>query len=639
MRKDPNIITIFLFFIFTLISFHNIQAQNNLFSGTQVFGGREGTANYEYIFANGKSIMEGPFQFTAADSSFTVSGYYKNDRKDSLWQYIYEYPNEESSQQEILKDSIIEFYDSKTETISVERYTILPNKSFTKVLHCNYSSRQLHGNYYFFSNAEAPTEIIGIILEGYFSGKVRKDSITYEFLDGWLIKTSQDSTEENIIPTKYIAPLHKQLAADRSLKQFAFNDTLISIEHTERLSTYLADFSGIPQNVTRTGPTARYFIAKLEIVPITSDNTDTLDYKPARTNNSLLSSEWLENDIQNSINQAKEDAIRREREREERQRQREKEAKDAERIRLNREKEIDEIAQEIVKYHAILQEKCKGRNNRVINRSYESVIAQCDIVHTDTSAAYLNKLNNYLQFQKDLLQHYFTDSKIQAIEKNKTQIDQVSLDSYSDIAKSYKKHFKKVNTAPVFNSLQEFENHMDMLDTLHTVQLQYLQVAEMRKKITENESKILNNIEPCCKKIIQTYKKAERATDFTPNFNTPKEGRKMLAHLENFTEIQNDVLSALQNIQIIDENQLAFNQQVSKLKNIKKAYSNILKTLPAPTNFLLAENIKDYNQRLEEIIRYQKQFEWVLKTPTAKEINKKLRGVKDKQTITNIIGL
>lgn len=95
MRKDPNIITIFLFFIFTLISFHNIQAQNNLFSGTQVFGGREGTANYEYIFANGKSIMEGPFQFTAADSSFTVSGYYKNDRKDSLWQYIYEYPNED----------------------------------------------------------------------------------------------------------------------------------------------------------------------------------------------------------------------------------------------------------------------------------------------------------------------------------------------------------------------------------------------------------------------------------------------------------------------------------------------------------------------------------------------------------------
>ena len=614
----------------------NSWAQKEQFSGKQFFGGKEGYANYDYIYANGKSSLDGPFQFTSSDSSLIISGSYTNDKKDGVWHYLYKYGKDNISETTNFTDSIVETYNNTSDKIVVEKYTFDSNNSIIETLICTYSARQLRGDYHHTINGENSIEQVGIIIDGFFTGIEKKGDITYEFQDGWHIQTLQDSVWEEIIPIEFVDSLTNEYLKNRTLKEISFRDTLIKIIHEERLHTYISDFSGIPQNVKRIGPPARYYMLQLEIAPSSSQDSTK---SQVQNTNFFFSTDRIEQDIQNSINQAKKDQDRREKEDEYRKSQRDIEQQIAEQQLLKRKSDIEETAQEIEKFHTILQEKCKERINRTIGKSYNAVITQCNVVNKDTSISYLNKLNNYLQFQKSLIENYFENSKVDKVINNRIEIEQNGVGIYKDVAKSYKKLFKKINLSPVFSNLQGYYNYIEMLDSLNVIQQQYLQVIEKRRSISELNYAILNNQEACCKKINKIYKRAFSSTNFTPQFKTAQDGEKTLEELDDFITIQNYVITAQQYKQTITKNEIEFKTATRKFRNIKSAYFNIAKSFNTNYDFTLVKNAQEYNQQLEEFIRYQQQFIWILKTPTVKEINKKLRNITDKKSITNIIGL
>lgn len=627
---------IILFLALLCLAGKNSWAQKEHFSGKQFFGGKEGYANYDYIYANGKSSLDGHFQFTSSDSSLIISGSYTNDKKDGVWRYIYKYEKENISETTILTDSIVETYNNAIDKIVVEKHTLDSNNSIIETLICSYSARQLRGDYHHTVYGENPIEQVGIILDGFFTGIEKKDNLTYEFQDGWHIQTLQDGVWEEIIPIEFVDSLTKEHSKNRTLKEFSFTDTLIKIIHEERLLTYISDFSGIPQNVRRIGPPARYYMLQLEIAP--SSSKDSTESQTQNTN-FFISPDRIEQDIQNSINQAKKDQDRREKEDEYRKSQRDIEQQVAAQQLQERKSDIEETAREIEKLHTILQEMCKERINRTISKSYNAVITQCNIVNKDTSISYLNKLNDYLQFQKSLIENYFETSKVDKVINNRIEIEQNGVGLYKDVAKSYKKLFKKTNLSPIFSNLQEYYNYIEMLDSLNVIQQLYLQVIEKRKTISELNYTILNNQEACCKKINKTYKRAFSTFNFTPQFKTAQDGNKTLEELDNFIAIQNYVIKAQQYTQTIATNEIEFKTATRKFRNIKSAYFHIADSFNTIYDFTLVENAQEYTQQLEEFILYQQQFIWILKTPTVKEINKKLRNITDKKSITNIIGL
>lgn len=633
--EKTNFHIILLIFLLTFIG-KDAWTQKEHFSGNQFFGGKEGYANYDYIYANGKSSLDGPFHFTASDSSLIISGSYTNDRKDGVWNYRYKYKKDDGPDATFITDSIIETYNTNTDNIVVEKHTFGSNNTILETLICSYSARQLRGDYHHIVYGEDAVEQVGIILDGSFTGIEKRDNVTYEFQDGWHIQTLQDRVWEEIIPIEFVDSLTNEHVKNRTLKEYSFGDTLIKIIHEERLLTYISDFSGIPQNVKRIGPPARYYMLQLEIAP--SSSNDSMELQ-AQNSNIFFSPDRIEQDIQNSINQAKKDLDRREKEDEYRKNQRDLELQAAEQHLKKRKSDIEKAAREIEKLHTILQEKCKNKINKTIGKSYNSVITQCNIVNKDTSISYLNKLNDYLQFQKNLMENYFDNSKVDKVINNKIKIEQNGVGIYKDVAKSYKRIFKKINISPIFSNLQEYYNYIETLDSLNAIQQQYLQVIEKRRAIAELDYAILNNIEACCKKTNKTYKRAFSTFNFTPQFKTVQGGNQTLEELDKFIAIQNYVISAQKHKQTIATNEIEFTTATRKFKNIKSAYFHIANSFNPKYDFTLVENAQEYNQQLEELIRYQQQFIWILRTPTVQEINKKLRNITDKKSITNIIGL
>lgn len=623
-----------LLILFTLLWANlTVLAQINTFSGKQIFGGKEGTATYDYLFTNGKSTIEGNFQFYAHDNSLIISGNYSNDKKEGIWHYKHIFTD--TLQNTTLIDSITEIYNIENDKISVRKKTTLLDGTLQEELLCNYHFRTLNESYYY-CNYITKTEIKGILENGQFSGIVNIDKNNeYQIQNGWITYQKVEGEWTPIIPSSLLPTLQQMFIKNRTQKQFTIGDTLIEITEIKHLPTYLSNFSGVPQNIMRIGAPAYFFITTIH----KNDTTSSDSLHPQEDKLRRIASDWIEQDIQNSINQAREDAQRRERELAEMQRKKEEEARLAEETRIAKENTIQNLTHEIITYHTTIQEKCKTRDHKNLFKSYETVISHCDIIHTDTSSDYINSLHKYLEFQKIILQDFLINSKINLIQQNQKEIEQKATNSYKDIGKSYKKIFKKQNFIPIFNTLDEFEQYNKSLDTFEKLQEQYLATFSLRRNISEQAHEILSFNQKYCQKIVQLYKKANKSLQKTPSFTTEKDGNIFIDNLTQFSEAQKITLTILNNILYINQLHTTFEKELEKNKNIRKAYTTIYHYHITPPQTYQLTNIQTYNQQLEKLIKYQEKFLLISKAPTVKEINKELRNISDIRLITKIIGL
>ncbi len=215
-----------------------------------------------------------------------------------------------------------------------------------------------------------------------------------------------------------------------------------------------------------------------------------------------------------------------------------------------------------------LQQMIENNKNKIIEQAgkdYSDVVKSYNSEHKDYNLKVsddlketISRLNNFTKIQHGYMK--FIDLRGLVANKHKQIMDKCSKD-YADVAKAYSSYLKGYNVAISSDTNESYKR----LNDLMTVQDNCANFIDLRKVITENNSKLSNN--KSAKNIVKVYSTYMKSVDLTWTSES-----NCCDKLQKAIDIQKQFQTA-----VSSSNAAELDLKVKKLKD--KSVDNVLKEL------------------------------------------------------------
>lgn len=308
--------------------------------------------------------------------------------------------------------------------------------------------------------------------------------------------------------------------------------------------------------------------------------------------------------------------VREKRQQEERERQKQREAEEAAARELAKKTSIVvQLKQRIEQQHAdittacdvrTMRDKSRAREYKSLYYAYLIVYNHYNLSQNDTALPYQQHLNELATMQRHFLDSTLSDNNYTyRIDRFHNQLRDSAGVDYTDIVRSYHKHFLHTAVSISFNNIDEYYQYTHELNEIHRVQSYYLDVVALRKTIDKFDRIIMSMYERKYSVPVHSYRELFNSYNFTPTFNDESNAIACIDKLNGFIDLQ---LIYIQSFKRLDTIALRFdtifNLSHGHLADIRSAYKKLDRPeLMVPTfhNSDEAKVYEDYITNFEQV--------------------------------------
>ena len=297
---------------------------------------------------------------------------------------------------------------------------------------------------------------------------------------------------------------------------------------------------------------------------------------------------------------------------------------EARRQQEERDRTADELRANIELHHRAIITACDGagissksklKELKDLYYSYLMVYNKYDLSGGHATNEGISKLDELNSFQNDMLENVLGQNSLPNQIDNFKNVLKVRCEGgNSDIYRSYTKVFKHTSVPVSFADVKEYEEYVNRMRTITTIQARYLQTIEMRATIASGNEAIASRYGKKYRDVVSAYKEVLATVNQLPAFTTNAESILFIQSLEDFIEAQQiylDDYSALEDISSRSDSIIRGAQ--SRFHDIVDAYRNIEGSLRPIPQFRDAEGALLYEQQLEDVRNVQQCYLNVIK--------------------------
>lgn len=278
-----------------------------------------------------------------------------------------------------------------------------------------------------------------------------------------------------------------------------------------------------------------------------------------------------------------------------------------------------------------------GKKYRDIVSSYRDVLRLVDLLPTFTTHAqsviFIQNLDAFIAAQQLYLDIY---PRLEDISRRSDTI--VSYRQFPDLVASYRDLLPHLRPLPSFKDPDGAALYFQQLDDVCSLQQCYLQAIEMRTLIATLDDS-LTAARRTDRTLTLGYRLLSRQSDLKPNFSSIPLGQAFLRSLDSHVEMQQLCLNTLHKIELIQANEKRIASKDHPFSHIRRAYNRLYKAYRALDEISNTEDLRRYNRQADLIIDMQQAFLDAIVSPSASDIDAKLRHESSIENIKLLINL
>lgn len=298
---------------------------------------------------------------------------------------------------------------------------------------------------------------------------------------------------------------------------------------------------------------------------------------------------------------------------------------EARRQQEERDRIADDLRANIELHHRAIITACDGvgitnksklKELKDLYYSYLMVYNKYDLSPGSASNESIARLDELNAFQNDMLENVLGQNSLPYQIENFKNVLKVRCEGgNSDVYRSYSKVFKHTSVPVSFADVKEYEDYVNRLRTITTIQARYLQTIELRATIASGNEAIATRYGKKYRDVVSSYKDVLATINQLPSFTTNAESLNFIKSLEDFVEAQQiylDDYSALEDISSRGDS-IIRSSQSSRFHDIVDAYRSIEGSLRPIPKFRDAQEAVIYEQQLEDVKQVQQCYLTVIK--------------------------
>lgn len=207
-----------------------------------------------------------------------------------------------------------------------------------------------------------------------------------------------------------------------------------------------------------------------------------------------------------------------------------------------------------------------------------------------------------------------------------------------DVVVTYRNIRESLLPIPSFSDPEGAALYENELDQARQVQQAYMDVLDMRERIAANDDSI-TSVRKLDRVLKNGYNLLRKQVDLKPNFSTVERGNSFIDMLSGYLEMQQLCLATIGKLKTMAANEASITRKDSPYRNIAKAYSRMDKAYHGVDEITNNEDLRRFSRQCDYIINMQEAFLSVINSPSAPDVDSKLRKESNIEKIKLIIGL
>lgn len=277
----------------------------------------------------------------------------------------------------------------------------------------------------------------------------------------------------------------------------------------------------------------------------------------------------------------------------------------------------------ISRQHRTILNSCEGigvgNKNRKkelkdIYYAYLSVYNRYDFSMKRNDSAYLDNLQEFANFQKNLIDNLLGNSGYTVKINNFVNTLKVRCENeHPDVLRSYQRTFRQPTPEISFASIKGYYKYIDRLETIMEVQNSYIEAVDLREQIEATGKRIYSLYSSKSYEIAKTYQQVAATVNTVPSFNTLADAEAFIQRLQEFTQVQACYIQDFNRLSSIQAHGDSIVKNCGiKYNEVAKAYKQISSINSMSPNYMSLDDAARFGLEMDRFELLQLQYDSII---------------------------
>ncbi len=261
-----------------------------------------------------------------------------------------------------------------------------------------------------------------------------------------------------------------------------------------------------------------------------------------------------------------------------------------------------------------ISDKIRKKELKDIYYAYLSVYNRYDFSMKRSDSAYLASLQEFSNFQKNLIDNILSNSGYTIKINNFVNTLKVRCENrHPDVLRSYQRTFRQPTPEINFASIKGYYEYISRLEAIMEVQNSYMEAVDLREQIDATGKRIYSLYSSKSREEAKTYQQVAATVNTVPSFNTLTDAEAFIQRLQEFTQVQ---ACYIQDFNRLSQIQMHGDSIVKrcgmKYSEVAKAYKQISSVNSMSPNYMSLDDAARFGLEMDHFELLQRQYDSII---------------------------
>lgn len=271
-----------------------------------------------------------------------------------------------------------------------------------------------------------------------------------------------------------------------------------------------------------------------------------------------------------------------------------------------------------------ISDKIRQKELKDLYYAYLSVYNRYDFSMRRGDNDYINDLNEFSNFQKHIIANLLSNNNYSARINSFANTLRIRCGhNHTDVYRSYSRVFVQKPFPVDFSTIKEYYAYAEKQQEILDLQNCYLEVVDLREKITASNKRISSLYSPKFRDVAKTYDEVVNTINTVPTFTTMSDAQFFIGELKEFIQVQQCYQNDYDRIASILNHSDTISRRCSvHFPDVSKAYRTLFSTITVTPNYHTLDDAARYSKELDYIEIMQRQYDTIVELRTLIESTK-----------------
>lgn len=271
-----------------------------------------------------------------------------------------------------------------------------------------------------------------------------------------------------------------------------------------------------------------------------------------------------------------------------------------------------------------ISDKIRQKELKDLYYAYLSVYNRYDFSMRRGDNDYINDLNEFSNFQKHIIANLLSNNNYSARINSFANTLRIRCGhNHTDVYRSYSRVFVQKPFPVDFSTIKEYYVYAEKQQEILDLQNCYLEVVDLREKITASNKRISSLYSPKFRDVAKTYDEVVSTINTVPTFTTMSDAQFFIGELKEFIQVQQCYQNDYDRIASILNHSDTISRRCSvHFPDVSKAYRTLFSTITVTPNYHTLDDAARYSKELDYIEIMQRQYDTIVELRTLIESTK-----------------